>query len=126
MRSFPFVAEQLTHLVLPIILGILCANECNTELNTCWKIFIKYAYLLTKVVRNDNFDDALAFVCSLYGIGKKDVRGIDDARHSFFVKAKRDLDVLLLTQGALELHITRANYQAKIWPCNGRSGIQTN
>ena len=33
----------------------------------------------------------------------------------FFVKAKRDLDVLLPTHGALELHITRANYQVKIW-----------
>ena len=33
----------------------------------------------------------------------------------FFVKAKRDLDVLPPTHGALELHITRANYQAKIW-----------
>ena len=37
--------------------------------NTCWKIFIKYAHLLTGVVRDDNVDDALAFVCSLYGIG---------------------------------------------------------
>ena len=33
----------------------------------------------------------------------------------FFVKAKRDLDVLPPFHGALELHITRANYQAKIW-----------
>ena len=33
----------------------------------------------------------------------------------FFVKAKRDLDVLPPTHGALELHITRAIYQAKIW-----------
>ena len=37
--------------------------------NTCWKIFIKYAHLLTGVVRDVNVDDALAFVCSLYGIG---------------------------------------------------------
>ena len=35
--------------------------------------------------------------------------------HSLFVKAKHDLDVLPPTHGALELHITRANYQAKIW-----------
>ena len=32
----------------------------------------------------------------------------------FFVKAKRDLDVLPPTHGALELQITRAIYQAKI------------
>ena len=44
------------------------------------------------------------------------IRGIDDARHSLFVKAKRDLEVLPPNHGAFELHITRANYQAKIWP----------
>ena len=49
----------------------------------------------------------------MYGIGENDVRGIY-ARHSHFVKAKRDLDVLPPTHGA-ELHFTRANYQAKIW-----------
>ena len=32
-----------------------------------------------------------------------------------FVKAKRDLDVLPPTYDPLELHITRANYQAKRW-----------
>ena len=53
-------------------------------------------------------------VCSLYGMGEKDVRGIVGARHSIFVKAKHDLDVLPQTHDALELHITRASYQAKI------------
>ena len=31
------------------------------------------------------------------------------------MKAKRDLDVLPPTHSAYELHIARANYQAKIW-----------
>ena len=48
-------------------------------------------------------------------MGEKDVRGNDDARQSIFMKSKRDLDVLPPTHSALELHITRANYQAKIW-----------
>ena len=48
----------------------------------------------------------------LYGIGENDVRGIDDARHSLFVKAKRDLDEMPPTHGALELQITRASCQA--------------
>ena len=52
--------------------------------NTCWKMFIKYRHLLTGEVRYDNVDDAWAFVCSLYGIGKNDVIGIDDARHIHF------------------------------------------
>ena len=67
------------------------------------EIFIKNVHLLTRVVRDDNVDDAWTFVCSLYGIGEKDVRGIDDARHSLFVKAERDLDVLPPSHGALKL-----------------------
>ena len=35
--------------------------------------------------------------------------------HSLFVKVKRELDVLPPAHGAKELHITRENYQAKIW-----------
>ena len=70
-----------------------------------------YAHLLTEVARDDNVDDAWAFVCSFYGIGDKDFKGIDDTRHNIFVKAKHDLEVL----PPLALHITRANYQANIW-----------
>ena len=123
MKCVPshFVAEQLPYLVLSIILGFRALTECNTMLplsgkgrNTCCNMFIKYANLLTGIVRNDNFDDAWAFLCSLYGIGEKGVRSICDARHSLFVKAKRNLDVLSPTHGALELFITRANIQAKI------------
>ena len=111
MKCVPshFVAEQLPHLVLSIILGFHVLTGCNTMLpfsgkgkNTCWKMFIKYANLLTGVVRDDNVDDAWAFVCSLYGIREKGVRGIDDARQCLFVKTKRDLDVLPPTQGTLE------------------------
>ena len=53
-------------------------------------MYIKYAHLLTGVERDDKVNDAWAFVCSLYGLGEKDDRGIDDARHNLFVKAKRD------------------------------------
>ena len=95
--------------------AIPCYFLSGKGTNTCWTMFMKYAHLLTGVVRDDNVDGALAFVCSFYGIGEKDVRGIDDARHSIFVKTKRDLDVFPPTRGTLELHITRANYQAKIW-----------
>ena len=51
----------------------------------------------------------------LNGIGDRGVRSTDDAWHSLFVKVKCDQDVLPPTHGALEVHITRANYQAKIW-----------
>ena len=77
MKCVPshFVAEQLPHFVLSIILGFHALTGCNTLLplsgngkKTCWKMFIKYAHLLTGVVRDDNVDDAWAFVCSLYRI----------------------------------------------------------
>ena len=77
-------------------------------------MFNRYVHLLTGVVRDDNVDDAWASVCPLYGIAEKGVRGIDDAWHSLFVKAKRDIDELPPTHGALEFHIARANYHAKI------------
>ena len=77
-------------------------------------MFIKNAHLLTGIVRDDNIDVDCAFVCLVYGIGENDVRDIRYARHSHFVKAKRDLDVLPPTHGA-ELHFTKAKYQAKIW-----------
>ena len=51
-------------------------------------MFIKYAHLLTGVVRDDNVDDYCAFVCSVYGIGEKDGRGIDDDRHSLFCESE--------------------------------------
>ena len=38
-----------------------------------------------------------------------------DARHNLFVNAKRDLELLPTTHGALELHITRATHQAIVW-----------
>ena len=124
MKCVPshFIAEKIPHLVLSIIVGFRALTGCDTMLplsgkgkNTCLKMFISYAHLLTVVVRYDKIDDAWAFVCSLYEIGEKDVRGSFDARHSLFVKAKRDLDVLPPTHDALELHITRAKYQTKIW-----------
>ena len=67
MKCVPshFVAEQLPHLALSIILGFYALTGCNIMLplsrkgkNTYWKIFIKYAHLLTGVIRDDNVDDA--------------------------------------------------------------------
>ena len=70
-----FVAEQLPHLVLSIILGFHVLAGCDTTLplsdkdkNSQWIMFIKYAHLLIGLIRDDNVDDAWAFVCSLYGI----------------------------------------------------------
>ena len=73
-----YVAEQLPHLALSIILGFHALTGCDTMLplpgkskNTREKMFIKYAHLLTGVIRDDNVYDIWAFVCSLYGNGEK-------------------------------------------------------
>ena len=57
MRFFHFVAEQLTHLVLSFILGFHAQTVNNTMIslsikgkNTCWKMFMRCAHLLTRVV----------------------------------------------------------------------------
>ena len=78
-----FVAEQLPHLVLFINLGFHALTGCYTMLllsgngkNTCC-MFIKYSHFPTGVVMDDNVDDVCVFLCSLYGNGEKDVRGID-------------------------------------------------
>ena len=55
------------------------------------------------------------FFCILYGIDGDDVAGINGAMRTLFVKAKRALEMLPPTRDALELHVSRANYQAKIW-----------
>ena len=48
---------------------------------------------------------------------KNGVNGINNVRHRFFVKVKRDLEMLSPIHNALELHIKISTYQAKI--CKG-------
>ena len=55
---------------------------------------------MRRVESEHNVDDAWVFICSLYGIGEKNAKGTDDARHNLFVKAKRDLEVLPPNHGA--------------------------
>ena len=83
--------------------------------NTCWKMFIKYHHLLTGVGRDNKVNATEKFVCLLYRNEENDVKSIDNARYSLFVKAKRDLVMLPPTHNALQLHNKRSNYQAMIW-----------
>ena len=59
------------HATLIIAKAIIHAGKCLLS-------------MLIFIVRDDNVNDAWPFVCSLYGIGKKSVRGIDDARNGPF------------------------------------------
>ena len=62
----------------------------------------------------DNVDDAWAFVCSLYDIVENDAKGIDDARQNNCESVTWPIGYSA-TNNAFVKHITRANYQAKIW-----------
>ena len=57
----------------------------------------------------------LRILCLLCRIEGNGYNGIGHTRHSIFVKGKGDLEMLPLTHYALELHIKRPNYQARIW-----------
>ena len=76
---------------------------------------LSFPHRLTGLGKDDNFDDVEKFVCLLYGIGENVVKDINDASCSLFVKAKRYIEMVPPTNDTLELHITRANYRAKIW-----------
>ena len=41
---------------------------------------------------------------------------VNSARLQLFSKAKKGFEMLTPTRDALELHVARANHQAKIWP----------
>ena len=69
-------------------------------------MFIKYPYLLIRVGRDGNVNDGEKYICLLYGIVEKDVKGIVDARHSSFVKAKHDLEMLPPAHDALRVTCT--------------------
>ena len=124
MKCFPahVIAKQLPQSVKANILGFHAVTGCDTTSafsgigkKTCWKVFMKYSHLLVGIGRDGDFEDAEKFVCILYGISEEAAVGIDDARRSLFVKAKRALEMLPPTRDALELHVSRANYQAKVW-----------
>ena len=124
MKCFPahVIAEQLPQSVNANILGFHAVTGCDTTSafsgigkKTCWKVFMKYSHLLVGIGRDCDFEDADKFVCILYGISEEAAVGIDDASRNLFVKAKRPLEMLPPTRDALELHVSRANYQAKVW-----------
>ena len=75
--------------------------------DTCWKVFIKYPYILTGVRKDNNVDATANVLCLLYGIEENGVKDIAKARHSGLVTTERDLEMLPPTHYKLELHIKR-------------------
>jgi hypothetical protein len=69
--------------------------------------------LVSGIGRDGDFSAVEQFVCKLYSI--PDQITVNSARLQLFSKAKKDLELLPPTHDALELHVARANEQAKIW-----------
>jgi len=77
-------------------------------------VFLQHSELLRGVGRDGTVAKVEQFVCHLYGA--PDVtNGCDEARRAIFELGKKSLELLPPTTDAVELHISRANFQAKIW-----------
>jgi len=90
-----------------------CSSFTGHGKKTCWKVFKEQPLLLRGIGRDGDIADIEKFVCTLYGTPDKE--SVDAARVHLFGKAKQNLELLPPTKDALELHVKRANYQAKIW-----------
>ena len=117
------IAASLSPAVVNNILGFHALTGCDSTSSltgigkrVSWKVFCDNPDLLHGVGRDEDgtFEMVDEFVCKLYNIPLPQ-KGVDWARHHLFVKGKKSLETLPPTKDALELHIHRANYQAKIW-----------
>lgn len=54
------------------------------------------------------------FVCQIY-LPNTDLTEINDVRHKLFIRGNKDPDKLPPTKDALQQHIKRAHYQARVW-----------
>ena len=76
-------------------------------------MYCKNPNLLSQVGKDGGIEKVEEFVCQLYNA--VDATTVNIARCKMFDKGKVALEMLPLTYDALELHLSRANYQAKIW-----------
>ncbi|KAH3782368.1 hypothetical protein DPMN_160283 [Dreissena polymorpha] len=82
---------------------------------TDWVKYIAQPDTLEGVGRDVDALAVIKFMCLLYGCCQDHPPNIDTWRYRLFLKARKSLDLLPPTNDALELHIKRENYQAKIW-----------
>ena len=74
---------------------------------------LKDPLLLEGIGRDGELGPVEQFVCNLYG--SPELQTVNSVRVSMFSKAKAGMELLPSSRDALELHVQRANYQAKIW-----------
>ena len=114
------VSGKLATTVRDNLLSFHALTGCDTTSSfsgygkkSCWKTFCKQPFLVGGIGRDGELAPIEQFVCQLYG--KTELKAVDQARIQLFGKAKKGLEMLPPTRDSLELHVARANYQAKIW-----------
>ena len=123
-KNYPIhlIAKKLSPLVKANILGFHAVTGCDTTYffsgyskKSCCKLYVQFPELLNNVGRIASVDLAGLEefnVCCLYGGGTEDV---DELRFYQFSKSRKGLELLSPPKDALQLHVARANFQAKIW-----------
>ncbi|KAG7161336.1 hypothetical protein Hamer_G013968 [Homarus americanus] len=76
----------------------------------CWKT--TNPLLVKGIGRDGDLSPFVQFVCHVYGTSEQPT--INYARLQLFSKAKKSLEMLTPTTGALEFHLAHSNHQAKI------------
>ena len=115
------ISQKLEPEVVENLLGFHAVTGCDTVSSfagygkkSCWVVFLQHPELLRGVGRDGTVAEVEQFVCHLYGA--PDVTGgCDEARRAIFELGKKSLELLPPTTDAFELHMSRANFQAKIW-----------
>ncbi len=115
------INRTLPPVVVENVLGFHAITGCDTVSSfaglgkkSCWNVYLQHPELLHGVGRDGPLSDVEEFVCLLYK-SPHSSSGVDRARHDLLQKGKKALEMLPPTSDALELHMSRANYQAKVW-----------
>ena len=115
------INRSLHEEVVDNVLGFHALTGCDTVSSfaghgkkSCWTVFLQHPELLHGVGRDAPLGDVEKFLCYLYKAPCPS-GGIDKARYDLFQKGKKAIEMLPPTRDALELHLARANHQAKVW-----------
>ena len=123
-RCYPIHTISLTldRHVRESILGFHALTGCDTTSSfhgigkkSCWKTYCEAPTLLAGVGRDGDASSVARYLCGLYGCSKEHEPDINTCRYRLFMKARKSLEMLPPTADALELHVKRAYYQAKLW-----------
>ena len=115
------IADKLSQTQRQNILGFHSLTGSDTTSSftgygkkKCWKIYKEFPELLAGIGRNGAIEPVEEYICRLYGI-RNVTSGVIKGRFELFMKGKKDIECLPPTYDALKLHLSRCNYQAKIW-----------